>query len=85
VARGAQPDRQRAHIACADDLVDVIDDAATRLTCRYGCAAADRRRPTGSVTVVMKPYDRCGDDYAVDTDQTHLAVFDAVGHDLAPA
>jgi hypothetical protein len=38
------------------------------------------------VTAVMEPYDEVGGDgydYAVDGDQAHLAVFDAVGHDLA--
>lgn len=42
--------------------------------------------PQAVVTAVMEPYDQVGGDgydYAVDADQAHLAVFDAVGHDLA--
>ncbi|HEU5475912.1 MAG TPA: PP2C family protein-serine/threonine phosphatase [Actinophytocola sp.] len=38
------------------------------------------------VAAVMEPYDQVGGDgydYAVDADRAHLAVFDAVGHDLA--
>ncbi|HET9140375.1 PP2C family protein-serine/threonine phosphatase [Actinophytocola sp.] len=38
------------------------------------------------VAAVMEPYDRVGGDgydYAVDADRAHLAVFDAVGHDVA--
>jgi hypothetical protein len=42
--------------------------------------------PQAVVTAVMEPYDQVGGDgydYAVDADRAHLAVFDAVGHDLA--
>jgi hypothetical protein len=42
--------------------------------------------PQAVITAVMEPYDQVGGDgydYAVDADRAHLAVFDAVGHDLA--
>lgn len=42
--------------------------------------------PQAVVTAVMEPYDQVGGDgydYAVDANRAHLAVFDAVGHDLA--
>lgn len=42
--------------------------------------------PRAVVTAVMEPYEQVGGDgydYAVDADRAHLAVFDAVGHDLA--
>jgi hypothetical protein len=42
--------------------------------------------PQVVVTAVMEPYDEVGGDgydYAVDAGHAHLAVFDAVGHDLA--
>jgi hypothetical protein len=38
------------------------------------------------VSAIMEPYNHVGGDgydYAVDSDRAHLAVFDAVGHDLA--
>jgi hypothetical protein len=42
--------------------------------------------PQAVITAVMEPYDQVGGDgydYAVDDNRAHLAVFDAVGHDLA--
>lgn len=42
--------------------------------------------PQAVVTALMEPYDEVGGDgydYAVDADRAQLAVFDAVGHDLA--
>lgn len=41
--------------------------------------------PQAVVTAIMEPYDQVGGDgydYAVDADRAHLAIFDAVGHDV---
>jgi hypothetical protein len=54
------------------------------------CGSCSRRRPSPApqlvVSAIMEPYNHVGGDgydYAVDSDRAHLAVFDAVGHDLA--